>query len=623
MLQTLNRRTSNRRSSDCRTSDCRSSGRAAIFALCAFATALLLAPTGARAQGADTQLRGRVETRSYRMKEAGGKRIPYALYVPRSYDKSRGKRPLVVMLHGLGGTPQSALRYRGLTEEAERRGFLAVAPYGFNRSGWYGARGPGKDPARYFGQRSSPDNLGELSEKDVLNVLAIVRREFRVDPDRIYLMGHSMGGSGALYLGAKYAARWAAVAAFAPATGTRFGIADALTAPIMVVSGDRDRLVPVRGVRRLVDRLRARGKDIVYEEIADGNHSSSIARNPEMMGRVFAFLASAKRGTARRPVVEQSARSLRERDALVRLAERFGRARARGDTATIDKISVRGAKILGADGSDLRPLRAPAGVRRPSQGKDAGSKTFVRAIEVRDRAARIVVLDRARNGRVLRRSLECVRAGSSWRIAHVHESRYTRFEKTMQAFDAASAPERSVRPIVFVGSSSIRRWDSLARDFEGLPVVQRGFGGSELVDAIVRAPRIRSSMKPRAYVVYAGDNDIARGKTVEQVVDDFKTLVAELRADAPRGAPVQIYMLSIKPSRARWELWPRMRRANAALANVAASMTALDFVDVATPLLGEDGEPRDELFVEDRLHLSAAGYAIWTEVLRAALASDN
>ncbi|MEA3207631.1 MAG: hypothetical protein QOE70_688, partial [Chthoniobacter sp.] len=149
--------------------------------------------------------RGVVLSCSYHFEEAK-KDLSYALYVPKKYDAAK-PAPLVVLLHGLGSNPRQVIRYQGLLEEAERRGYIVVAPYGYNEFGGYGAWGQGR--ARLPGQRLTqteevPENLGELSEKDVLNVLALVRREYRIDPKRIYLMGHSMGGGGTLYLGMKH-----------------------------------------------------------------------------------------------------------------------------------------------------------------------------------------------------------------------------------------------------------------------------------------------------------------------------------------------------------------------------------------------------------------------------------
>lgn len=146
----------------------------------------------------------RIQSRTYDFKEAG---IPmsYEVYVPTKYNSAQ-PTPLIVALHGLGSNPTQLIRYQGLTDLAEDRGYIVAAPMGYNSGGWYGSRGPGRPPGRggRGDQSAVPENLGELSELDVMNVLDIVRKEFNVDPSRIYLFGHSMGGGGAYHLGMKY-----------------------------------------------------------------------------------------------------------------------------------------------------------------------------------------------------------------------------------------------------------------------------------------------------------------------------------------------------------------------------------------------------------------------------------
>src|SRR5208282_4721614 len=146
---------------------------------------LCLFPPGLPAQEKDGKeaqksTRARVEKRTYDFKDAG-KEMEYALFVPSTYTKER-KTPLIVALHGLYSSPRQILFYPGLTDLAEKHGTIVVAPMGYNDRGWYGARPLG------FG-KTDPENLSELSEKDVMNVLDIVRKEYNIDPDRIYLMG--------------------------------------------------------------------------------------------------------------------------------------------------------------------------------------------------------------------------------------------------------------------------------------------------------------------------------------------------------------------------------------------------------------------------------------------------
>ncbi|MCP5116127.1 MAG: hypothetical protein GY953_35320, partial [bacterium] len=151
--------------------------------------------------------KGKVEKHTYDFKEAE-KEMEYRLYIPTDYSKAK-KTPLVVVLHGLGSNPSQVIRYAGITKEAEARGYIVVAPFGYNSRGWYGCMGKGKPRGRFGGGEDDPDNLGELSEKDVMNVLGIVREAFNVNDARIYLMGHSMGGGGTVHLGTKFSKIWA------------------------------------------------------------------------------------------------------------------------------------------------------------------------------------------------------------------------------------------------------------------------------------------------------------------------------------------------------------------------------------------------------------------------------
>lgn len=187
------------------------------------------------------------------------------------------------------------------------------------------------------------------------------------------------------------------------------------------------------------------------------------------------------------------------------------------------------------------------------------------------------------------------------------------FDDEIDAFVAADRVHPPpANPIVFVGSSSIRFWSTLEADMAPLVVLNRGFGGAHLSHVIRAAPRIVIPYAPRAVVVYAGDNDIGSGKTVDAVVGDFTTLVALLHEALP---DVDVYFLSIKPSRLRFAQWPEMQRANERIRALADGDPRLHFIDVGTILIGPDGRPRKELFRFDGLHLSAEGYAVWTSVV--------
>jgi predicted peptidase len=224
-----------------------------------------------------------VQKRTYNFKEAG-KEMEYALFVPSKYDKAK-KTPLMIALHGLGGNPQQMIRSKGLTEQAEKYGYIVAAPMGYNSSGWYGARGTGG-----FGKgkgKDAPANLGELSEKDVMNVLEIVRKEFNIDEKRIYLIGHSMGGAGTWHIGTKYPDIWAGLAPIAPAAfGQPTGLDKIKHIPVFVVQGDNDNLVPASGTRRWVARLKELGVTHEYLEIPGGGHGDVIGIG---MPKIFEF----------------------------------------------------------------------------------------------------------------------------------------------------------------------------------------------------------------------------------------------------------------------------------------------------------------------------------------------
>jgi poly(3-hydroxybutyrate) depolymerase len=234
-----------------------------------------------------------IQARTYDFKDAG-RSMNYELFVPSKYDRSR-PTPLIVALHCLGSDAQHMIRYEGLTELAEARGYLVVAPMGYNSRGWYGSRGSGRASER-GDAANDPPNLGELSEKDVMNVLGIVRNEFNVDARRIYLMGHSMGGGGTWHLGIKYPELWAALAPAAPAIYTS---PDALVAirktPVIVVQGDQDALVRVDVTRQWVAKMKELGMTHTYVEIAGGDHMRVIARSPENMRKIFDLFDGARK----------------------------------------------------------------------------------------------------------------------------------------------------------------------------------------------------------------------------------------------------------------------------------------------------------------------------------------
>ena len=184
-----------------------------------------------------------------------------------------------------------------------------------------------------------------------------------------------------------------------------------------------------------------------------------------------------------------------------------------------------------------------------------------------------------------------------------------RYEPQIRAFETA---DRASMPapggIVFVGSSSIRLWTSLAADFPGLPVLNRGFGGSTFPEANHYVSRAVLRYRPRTVVLYEGDNDITLGRSPQQVLADYREFVRLVRDSLPRA---RIVFIGIKPSPSRWKLVDLQREANRLVRDVVARDTLLAYVDVFEPMLGANGRPQPALFVGDSLHMTPAGYAIW------------
>jgi len=178
-----------------------------------------------------------------------------------------------------------------------------------------------------------------------------------------------------------------------------------------------------------------------------------------------------------------------------------------------------------------------------------------------------------------------------------------------EAHDQTNPPPTN--PIVFVGSSSIRKWTSLAADFPGLPVMNRGFGGSQLADSVNFADRIVIKYQPREVVVYAGGNDINAGKSPEIVYGDFVALMEKLQAGLPHA---RLVFISSAPNPARWAQVKKVKRLNS-LAEKYCHHHGIAFINVFPLMLGADGEPLPDIYVADRLHMNAKGYAIWRQAV--------
>jgi poly(3-hydroxybutyrate) depolymerase len=266
----------------------------------------------------------RVQQRTYTFADTN-EQMPYALFVSSKVTRDK-KNPLIVSLHGLGGDQNTMVRESLRSVElAEQGGYILVAPMGYNSGGWYGippgpprapaanaagaaqrGRGAGAGAARpVIGGTAITDaaKVHEASEKDVMAVLAMVRKEFNVDERRVYLMGHSMGGAGTYYLGSKYGNVWAALAPIAPAamgmtndrTKVLQGIKDA-GVPMLVSMGDADEAVPVANVRTWVDTMKELQMNYEYKEYPGLSHGPIMAGS---MADIYAFFAKHSKPAAR------------------------------------------------------------------------------------------------------------------------------------------------------------------------------------------------------------------------------------------------------------------------------------------------------------------------------------
>ena len=236
----------------------------------------------------------RVQQRTYSFADTN-ESLPYAVFVSSKVRREQ-KAPLIIALHGMGGSPNSLLRGNAL-DLAEEGGYILVGPMGYNPRGWYGvdvssfrARGRADAPANSAPPNNDPPNLRELSEKDVMNVLETVRREFNVDERRTYLMGHSMGGAGTYHLAVKYPSNWAAIATIAPAAFTLqpSSLSAIPNVPVIVVHGDADTAVPVSLSRTWVEFMKQQKMTHTYLEIAGGDHGNVIGTG---MPDIFKFFA--------------------------------------------------------------------------------------------------------------------------------------------------------------------------------------------------------------------------------------------------------------------------------------------------------------------------------------------
>lgn len=182
--------------------------------------------------------------------------------------------------------------------------------------------------------------------------------------------------------------------------------------------------------------------------------------------------------------------------------------------------------------------------------------------------------------------------------------------KRFTEIDRAQTPPEGA--ILFVGSSSIRLWESLRSDFPNYKVINRGFGGSQFEDVNYFFGQVVTPYKPRKIVLYVGENDVDAKQTAENILEDFKTFVA-LRDENLPNTP--LVFISLKPSILRWQMWPEMNKANELIKAEIKKHKRIQFADLASKMLGTDGNPLPNIYVADNLHMNADGYKIWKENL--------
>jgi lysophospholipase L1-like esterase len=201
---------------------------------------------------------------------------------------------------------------------------------------------------------------------------------------------------------------------------------------------------------------------------------------------------------------------------------------------------------------------------------------------------------------------------SVWGAETAHN--FDRWEKEISAYEALDRTNPPpTNAVLFIGSSTIRLWTSLAQDFPDQPVINRGFGGSEIVDSTHFASRVLFPYAPKAVFFRAGGNDIQAGKPPEAVFENFKEFVATVHAKLPA---VDIFFISCNPTIDRWHNREKESLFNGLVKEYASHTPHLTYIETDDMVLGADGKPRPELFRADKLHFSAAGYQLLAERVR-------
>lgn len=191
---------------------------------------------------------------------------------------------------------------------------------------------------------------------------------------------------------------------------------------------------------------------------------------------------------------------------------------------------------------------------------------------------------------------------------------FTRWEKEIAAYEQMDRTNPLPKgAVLFIGSSTVRLWKTLAQDFPGQRVINRGFGGSQIVDAAHFAERIIFRYEPKMILLRAGGNDLWAGKSPEQVFTEFKEFVTKVHAKLPEA---EIVFISLCPSVARWKQADKEKALNMLVQEFARKTPRVKYIETYTMSLGPDGQPRPELFVADKLHFNADGYKLLADLVR-------
>jgi len=197
-------------------------------------------------------------------------------------------------------------------------------------------------------------------------------------------------------------------------------------------------------------------------------------------------------------------------------------------------------------------------------------------------------------------------------VADDHD--FAKWEREIAAYEEADLTNPAPKgALLFIGSSTIRLWKTLPQDFPEQRVINRGFGGSEIMDSTHFAERIIFPYKPRMVFLRAGGNDLNAGKSPEQVFMDFKEFVAKVHSKLPE---TEIAFISLSPSIARWKQANKEKELNTMIERYIKVTRRVKYIETYSMALGPDGEPRPELFVADQLHFSAEGYKLLAERVR-------